>query len=133
MFNIIWPDVKPASHRSNSLLHVAEALAGLPYVDIPFSQRQTFETAVVHRGGKPILELKIFEAPGCSRGFHKVEPILRDAGVIRDGRVGQAAMQLFSAQSLLEVTVRSLKDNPALLLCDLEDCAICPRRRRAVC
>jgi len=119
-------------HRSNSLLHVAEVLAGLPYVDIPFSEGKNFETAAIYRGGKQILDLKIFEAPGCSRGFHKAEPVLRNAGVIRDGSVGQAAVQLFSAQALLGVMTRALRKDPALLLCDVEDCSICPRRRRAV-
>lgn len=119
-------------HRSNSLLHVAEVLAGLPYVRIPFSKGQEFETAVIYRAGKPVVELKLYEAPGCSRGFHKAEPALRKAGIIQDGRVGQAAVQLFSGQALLDVMVKKLKENPALLLCDVEDCSICPRRRRAV-
>lgn len=119
-------------HRSNSLLHVAEALAGVPYGKVPFSEGQDFETAVVYRGGRPVVELKLYEVPGCSRGFHKAEPVLREAGVIREGQVGQAQVQVFSAKALLDVMVARLKKDPALLLCDVEDCSICPRRRQAL-
>jgi len=119
-------------HRSNSLLHVAEVLAGLPYIDVSFSESQRYETARILRGEKVMVDLKIYEAPGCSRGFHKAEPVLRRAGAIRDERVGQAAVQMFSGKQMLEIMSEALRRQPDLLLCDVEGCSICPRRRQAV-
>ena len=119
-------------HRSNSLLHVAEIIAGLAYVDVPFSPDKNYETARIFRNNQLILDMKLYQAPGCSRGFHKAEPVLREAGVIRDGRIGQAKVQLFSASEALSVMARTLRKNPTLLLCDVPECEICPRRKRKV-
>ncbi len=119
-------------HRSNSLLHVAEVLAGVAYVDVPFSKGQKFETARIVRGGRDLVEMKLYQAPGCSRGFEKAKEVLERAGAIRTGRVGQAEVQLFSASEALDAIARALKKQPGLLLCDIEDCEICPRRRKAI-
>jgi aminoglycoside 3-N-acetyltransferase len=119
-------------HRSNSIVHVAEVLAGLSYIDVPFSPGQNYETAEILQGDKRVVEVKLYEVPGCSRGFQSVEPVLRRAGVIRDAKVAQAEVQLFSARRLLDVLTPVLRDEPALLLCEQEECSICPLRRRAL-
>jgi aminoglycoside 3-N-acetyltransferase len=119
-------------HRSNSLLHVAEVLAGMVYVDIPFSRNQKYESARIKRDGRDIVWMDLFQAPGCSRGFYKAEPVLREAGVIVDCQVGRAKSQIFSAQAALDALIPALREKPDLMLCEFNDCEICPRRREAV-
>lgn len=58
--------------------------------------------------------------------------MLERAGTIRTGRVGQAEVRMFSASEALDVIIRALKKQPGLLLCEIEDCEICPRRRKAI-
>jgi hypothetical protein len=72
----------------------------------------------------------IREIPGCSRGFTKIEPALKSAGVLHRAIIGNAECQLLNLKELAEASRKILEENPMLLLCDIPNCAICPRRRR---
>lgn len=117
---------------TNSSLHYCEAMAGLPYTSIPFSNRQDFETAWFLNGSGRVEYLRITEVPGCSRGFRVVEPLLRQRGVLRDVQIGAAASQLLDLRELVDAMLELLRDDPGMLLCHTATCTICPKRRISI-
>ena len=119
-------------HRASSIIHTAEVMAGLPYINITFTPDRDHEKAIIVREGKKVVGLDIYESPGCSRGFGKVEEVLDSAGLIKRGKIGEADSQIFSARDTLECLVSHLKKHPSAFLCDVEDCDICNRRRESL-
>jgi len=117
-------------HTSNSIIHTAESLARVPYLDIPFKNWGK-EVRILENDGKERREV-LKEFPGCSKGFNKVESILRRERIIVDGKIGKAKTQLIKAEELLKVLVPILKDNPGFLLCDNPNCETCQRRKRRI-
>ena len=116
-------------HRASSLIHTSEILAELPYINITFTPDRDYEKAIIVREGKKVAEIKIYESPGCSRGFGKAEKVLDSAGLIKRGKIGEADAQIFPVNDSLECLVSHLKKDPSAFLCDIEDCNICTRRK----
>lgn len=114
---------------TNSSLHLCEVLAELPYVRVAFSEGQDFELAWFLNESGDIEYIPIYEVPGCSRGFRVVEEPLRRAGVLRDVSIGHAPSQLLVLEDLIQAMRDLLAEDPTLLLCRLETCTICPKRR----
>jgi len=117
---------------SCSILHLYEVLAGLSYIHIAYREGWNHELAMIGRDGKKVVGLQLYETPGCSHGFGSAEPILEKAGVLRRGKIGNARCMLFSSQAAADVLIPELQERPDLLLCNREECQICPRRRRRV-
>ncbi|MGI8907521.1 MAG: AAC(3) family N-acetyltransferase [Candidatus Sumerlaeaceae bacterium] len=114
---------------TNSSLHLAEVLAGLPYVAVAFQDEMDYETGWFYNENRQVEYVPLHEFPGCSRGFRKIEYPLRERGVLHDVRVGNAASQLLDMRSLCHAAEEILQRDPTLLLCEVQNCAICPRRR----
>lgn len=112
-------------HTANSAIHVGEAYAEVPYLDLPYTFPQA--VAVNDKSNKTVV--KLFKQPGCGRGFGKLEKHLRARGLIKDGMIGNATVQLIKVQDLIDTTVRVLKDDPAALLCDDPVCTRCRSAR----
>jgi len=110
-------------HERNSTLHVAEALADLPY------KTGTNRVLVRDRG-----EVRTVETArvGCGKGFPAVEPLARDAGIVRRGTVGAADAQLVPAAAIIDLTAEVLADDPGFLLCSDPGCWWCPDARRTL-
>ena len=121
-----------ARQDANTTLHLCEALAGVPYLDVTFTPGQDFETAHYFDGRGGVRQFTLRQVPGCSRGFNKAEPFLREKGVIRDVLIVNAPTQILAAADLVEAMREKLQSDPGFLLCDNPDCGICPRRRRAI-
>jgi len=115
-------------HNSNSTIHVAESLAGVPFIYVPTPTSPGGRMKIRQRDGR-IKEVQLTEFTGCSNVFSRAEQPLRQAGVVRDGKVGQADFQLMKAMDLLEVMVPILREKPDFLLCDSSKCAFCPARK----
>jgi aminoglycoside 3-N-acetyltransferase len=115
-------------HNSNSTVHVGEAHARVPYLDIPFSPDRTPRAKIV-RGEETVREVQLKEQPGCSRAFGYMEAALRRKGAVRDGKVGMALVQWMSGQAVIDCTVQVLKEDPAALLCTDPGCYRCSRAR----
>ncbi len=117
-------------HNVNSIIHMAEVYAEVPYLytwegpDFPHIAR------VRHNGYKK--EISLAPSPGCSAGFEKIEPFLRNQGIIKDGTIGQAKCQLMKARDVVEATVELLSKNMEALLCDDESCYSCSEKRKAI-
>jgi aminoglycoside 3-N-acetyltransferase len=114
---------------TNSSLHLCEVLAGLPYVNIAFSDGQDFEVAWFINENGQTEYTQIREVPGCSRGFRAVEPLLRERGVLRDVHVAGAASQLLNLNDFIIAVSDILEKCPTILLCETPNCTICPKRR----
>lgn len=113
-------------HTSNSTIHVGEAYARVPYLDIPFNPLAPKRVRVA---GPVSQEIELRESPGCSRAFGVIEAHLRKRGAIRDGLIGKALVQWMSAQEVISTTVDLLRQNPAALLCSDPDCYRCTQAR----
>lgn len=111
-------------HDSNSTLHLAEALADLPYkngtnrplVTDGTGEPRTVETATV----------------GCGKGFARFRPAAERAGIVVRGRVGAAGAQLMLGADVLRVARSVLEDDPGSLLCEEADCWWRPGARCAL-
>jgi aminoglycoside 3-N-acetyltransferase len=116
---------------TNSILHLSEVRAGVPYLDVAFTHGQNFEIAAMKNEKGEVVEVRIYQVPGCSRGFTQCEPYLRKEGVLKDVTICKSRSQLLDVKSLVEAMVRKLGEEPDLLLCHTAECGICPRRREA--
>lgn len=114
-------------HNTNSTIHVGESHAGVPYLDVPFSG-DAFTCARVLAPTGPI-DITIRQPPGCSKAFGSVERPLRERGAVRDGKVGEAIVQLVRSKAVIEATVGILTANPAALLCTDPHCYRCTQAR----
>ncbi|MCX7001376.1 MAG: AAC(3) family N-acetyltransferase [Candidatus Sumerlaeota bacterium] len=117
---------------TNTSLHLCEVLADVPYLNVVFTPGRDYEVAhrINERG--EVKEFILRQVPGCSRGFRKCEPYLRESNVLKDVIVVNAQSQLLDISSLVEVMVRKLKEDPGFILCEIPDCGICQRRRRII-
>lgn len=112
-------------HWANSAVHVAEAIARVPYLDIPYNEQY----ARPLRARLPDGSLKEFapkENPGCSINFTAVEQPLKEHGLITYHRQGDVLVQRVSGKGLLALIPKMLLQNPLFLLCSWELCPFCP-------
>lgn len=117
---------------TNSSLHYCEVHAAAPYVEVAFTEGRNFDVAWFINERGQVEYTEIHEVPGCSRGFNKVEAELEQSGVLRKVMLGPAASQVLDLAALVDTMDVILKRDPTILLCALEGCSICPRRRRHV-
>lgn len=92
----------------NTTLHCAEAFAKLPYLTggaVPY----------VDERGKTQTYKYVLGA-GPHRDFIGVDPLLREAGVLKLGRIGRCVARLMKGQEMIDLLVRELKREPALFL-----------------
>lgn len=96
------------THSENTMLHLAEAIAGVPY--------SISHPCVVEVDGvaKTIM---IAETDHCCRGFRVADEGLRARDLQREGKVGNAQARLCNARDLVAVAVESLTANPLVFLC----------------
>jgi len=118
-------------HVANSAIHVAEAHAKVPYLAAPRSPGFP-EEAVVRLSTGEEITASLMPIPTCSRGFPKLEPILREERLIRYAKVGDAHSQFVRAQDVIEIATGILQRDPRTLLCDLPDCWACARKREMI-
>lgn len=116
-------------HTSNAMVHVGEAVAGAPYLDLPYSDAFDVSIPVCLPDGTKVI-VPPRENPGCSLNFNVVEEPLKRRGSIRYGNVAEAESQLVRAADIIETVGQILEADPAALLCYVEWCPFCPRARR---
>ena len=117
-------------HVANSTIHVGEAHAGVPYLDVPFRPDSPRSATVATPEGEQ--EVPLRQPPGCSRAFGAVEKALRDRGAVRDGLVGRALTQVVRGRAVIDATVDLLRSDPAGLLCTDPRCYRCTEARRCL-
>lgn len=112
------------SHRSNSMIHVAEEIANLPYLER--SRQVEFKNAQ----GKTIQ--KWIRRPGCSQGFDAIEEILDEHDAVRETTIGECRVMIMTARSVVDAALEILKLDPEGLLCERPDCEACAQARAMV-
>lgn len=110
-------------HTANSLIHVAQELANVDYIDRPKF------VEIVEPDGK-IGKMKVRRA-GCSLGFWKLDNYL-DQTKINTIKIGDSQLQYFSAEYVLETAVGLLKKDQTALFCDKKDCFACNEAREMI-
>jgi aminoglycoside 3-N-acetyltransferase len=124
-----WVLLLGVTHTSNSTVHVGEAYAGSYSRLMTFSPLNPGHPVIVDAKGvrRRVTQTSM---PGCSQGFSAIEDPMRDRGMIRDGKIGDATCQLMKGQDIIDVAIAMLADDPLALLCDNDDCLSCGRLRR---
>ncbi|WP_437998892.1 AAC(3) family N-acetyltransferase [Sorangium sp. So ce185] len=112
------------THAENTTLHVAEAIARVPYsVAHPcvIGVDGVARTAMIH------------ETDHCCRRFGLVDGWLRGRGLQQEGRVGSAHARLCASRDLVAVAVEHLAKSPLVFLCPPDEgCDECDAARASV-
>lgn len=95
-------------HTENTTVHLAEALAGVPY-RVP-------KYCTVLRDGLPV-RVDFGEIDHCCRNFALVGEWLNRRGLERRGEVGSARARLVRARDVVATVVEELRDDPLRFLC----------------
>ena len=121
------------SHGTNTTLHLAEVLAGVPYVSVSY-RPQWGDVALVRRDDGAVVEMAMVndERPGCSGGFPAIEALLKERGLTRETTIGRCRARLMPAMEMVELAVELLKRDPAALLCKRPNCPHCVEARRTI-
>ena len=114
----------------NFLLYTAEKIANVPYLHISYSDNQTGTEIARVKDRDEIVEVSVSEVPGCNAGFVKAELALRERGIVEEGFVGNAKVELMKAENVIDVVVERLHNDPFFLLCDNPGCKLCTKRKR---
>lgn len=118
-------------NNRNSTVHVAESLAAMPYLSVPFSDVDPHDEAwYMDEPGGEAHVLFIQEMPGSSEGFSVLDRLLEDNGIARPSRIGAAESWLMDSAALCDFVVDRLRDNPFLFLFGDQPSEITLRRRR---
>jgi aminoglycoside 3-N-acetyltransferase len=116
-----WVLLIGVDHTVNSTVHVAEEVLQLPYI---FRTRMA---RVVTPSGT--IEMTV-RRPGCSDGFNKIDPALREGGKIVDGQIGAAKVMLMRSADVVQAAMSMLRKDRSALLCNRENCETCAEARR---
>lgn len=120
-------------HSSNTTLHLAEALAEVPYLNIPGHEAWGRQVLVRRPDGSAAaVDLVGHEWPSCSAAFVAIAPLLESRGLTRHARIGRCDAVLTPAWPMVETAVEALRRDPALFLCTSEICEHCTRSRRLI-
>jgi aminoglycoside 3-N-acetyltransferase len=112
------------THSENTTLHLAEAIAGVPY--------SVSHPCVLEVDGA-LQTIWIAETDHCCRGFSIADDWLRARGLQREGRIGSAQARLCGSRELVRVAVEQLRADPLLFLCPAgAGCDECDRARASV-
>jgi aminoglycoside 3-N-acetyltransferase len=108
----------------NTLLHHPEEVVRAPYLS-------TIERRYIDEDGNERTKtLELF--PGPHRDFIGLEPIIRESGAMRVGRVGNAVARLMHATTTVEAVTEALRRDPAAVLCDNPNCDDCVMQRAKI-
>lgn len=113
----------------NSMLHLAEVMAGLPYNDIPFREFWG-RTALVEKDGRTVSIPLKEEFPACSGNFGIADDFLKAKGIVSINKICSADSMLINSREMVDTVVDKLKHQPAWLLCDSFACEPCSLRTK---
>jgi len=114
--------------NSSSIIHLAEVLAGVPYLDISYPRYEKTLTALAPDGSTVTAEPR--EIPADSKMFYLVQEEMDRRGLLRKGMIGQAPSILARAAQILDVAVEMMRENPWQFLCDFPYCSACRRSEK---
>ena len=114
--------------NSSSIIHLAEVLAEVPYLDISYP---LFEKAFIARATDgSMVKAQPREVPGDSKMFYLIQEEMDRRGLLRKGLIGQAPAILARASEILDVAVELMRGNPWQFLCDFPYCSACRKAEK---
>ena len=116
------------SQATNTMLHLAEYLSGVPYTRLHFNASWGTVVHFVENGVVQTAEVETLM--GCSTGFPLIEGILKRAGKLTYGKLGNAYCQIMSARELVDEAVEIIREIPTFFLCNRDRCPCCPARHK---
>lgn len=117
--------------RTCTLVHTAEAICRTPYLGkVGYPGYERTLTLVDYDGTETVFEPK--DSPGDGSGFAAVQDVLEQRGLITECKLGSATCLKFSAKKCLDIAVELVAADPAALLCDNPNCAVCPKSRQII-
>ena len=99
------------THASNTSYHLVEELVGVPY----HIQPGLVAAQVVVDGAVRTVHLMIHRY-GPARAFDRLEPLLCERGIQRNGRIGDAKVRLIDARRMVALAAQALRQDPRILL-----------------
>ena len=112
------------NHDADSMLHLAEILAGVPY-------RVPKHCTVLQDGRR--IRIDYAENDHCCERFSFADDWLRASSLQSEGRVGHAHARLARARDIVEVALEHLNPDPLLFLHPRSAmCAECDEARRSI-
>lgn len=112
---------------TSTILHLAEALAEVPYLDVAYAGYDRVLTARATDG--TIVRSDGREVPGDSAMFTLVQEEMDRRDLLNKGPVGNAPSLLARADLILDVAVPMMREDPGRFLCNYDDCTVCPPSR----
>lgn len=111
-------------HDANTTLHLAEVMADVPYGVLKYY-------TILENG--LFVRVNYLENDHCCQRFALADEWLRQRGLQREGRVGQATARLVRSQDLVSVVTAKLAEDPLIFLHRPEDaCDECLAAWRSV-
>lgn len=112
------------NHDSDTTLHLAEVEAGVPY-RLP-------KHITVLRDGRPV-RVDYGENDHCCARFTLTDEWLRERGLQREGRVGNAQARLIRSRDIVAVARKRLHADPLVFLhAAADDCGECDEARASI-
>jgi len=124
-----WICYMGTTGKTLSLLHVAEVVAGVPYVNVFNWAHVGWESAArVEQEDGSVAIVPIEQCPGCSENFAKFDVEAEKEGILRKGRIYGAWTVLFRAKDALDLAVDRIRKEPGFFLCERGRCPACDTR-----
>ena len=99
------------THSVNTTMHHVEEIVGVPY------HMQPGLVAARIKTGEHVRTIHtMLHRYGPQRCFERMEPVFRERGIQRDGRIGQAQVRLIDTRRMVEITRQALLQDPTILL-----------------
>ena len=117
--------------NTNTMLHLAENLAELPYINLHYNENWGFNAHYVGMDGT-IHKAPVKNFPGCAGGFPALQPLLEAKGLLTHGTIGHADCMLMESQPVVAEAIALLQAEPSAFLCKREGCVCCPPRWRVL-
>ncbi|HLL83662.1 MAG TPA: AAC(3) family N-acetyltransferase [Longimicrobium sp.] len=112
------------THSEDTTLHLAEAIAGVPY--------SVSHPCVVEENGV-VRSVMVPETDHCCTRFRLADGWLRERGLQREGKVGNADARLCNARDIVTVALEHLARDPLVFLCPADaGCDECDTARASV-
>lgn len=119
-----WVLLLGVDQDRNTTWHTAETIADVPYL-------RTLTVPVRQPDGS-IREVALPKSPWGHREFIRWDRPLREAGLLRLGRVAGAAARLIRADELIAFGIEQLRADPSAFLCAKPRCVFCQWARAAL-
>jgi aminoglycoside N3'-acetyltransferase len=110
-------------HDADTMLHVAELMAGVPY--------RTPKFCTILQNGRPV-RIDYMENDHCCQRFALADTWLRARGLQSEGPVGRAHARLFAARDVVAAALEHLTREPLLFLHSPDEgCLECDEARKS--